>query len=87
MFVILVYDVNSKRVRKVARAAEKYLFRVQESVFEGHLTTRRLKQLKGELQGLINPQEDSVILYVQDAPWSLNKIELGRFCTYGTLFP
>ena len=86
MFVILVYDVDSKRVRKVAKAAEKYLFRVQESVFEGYLTVRRLKQLKSELQSLIDPQDDSVIVYVQDAPWSLSKIELGRFRTDSTLF-
>jgi CRISPR-associated protein Cas2 len=63
MFVILVYDVQSNRVGKMRKISKKYLTPVQESVFEGHLTESRLKSLKWEIQQLIDPETDSVILY------------------------
>lgn len=63
MFVILVYDVGQKRVGKVLKKCRQYLFWVQNSVLEGELTEMRLKQLKRELEGIIEREEDSVIMY------------------------
>ena len=77
MFVILVYDVSSKRVRRIIRTAEKYLFPIQESVFEGHLTQKRLSQLKNDIFQIINPKEDSVILYTSSTNCEFTKEQLG----------
>ena len=64
MFVIMVYDVNSRRVAKVLKASRRYLVWVQRSVFEGKITPGRLDSLKQELADIINPQEDSILFYV-----------------------
>lgn len=63
MFVILVYDMNVKRVAKALKICRKYLYWVQNSVFEGDISESNLVKLKIELKGLINPEEDSVIIY------------------------
>ena len=55
MFVILAYDVGTKRVGKALKICRKYLFRVQNSVFEGHLTPAKLERLKAELEGILEP--------------------------------
>ncbi|HHX10760.1 MAG TPA: CRISPR-associated endonuclease Cas2 [Firmicutes bacterium] len=63
MFVILVYDVEQKRVAKVLKKCREYLFWVQNSVFEGELTEMKLRQLKRELKAIIDEEYDSVIIY------------------------
>lgn len=63
MFVILVYDVNVKRVTKVLKKARKYLTWVQNSVFEGEISEAGLKKLRMELETTIDKKEDSVIIY------------------------
>ena len=62
MFVILVYDVDQKRVAKVLKKCREYLFWVQNSVFEGELTEMKLRQLKRELKAIIDDEYDSVII-------------------------
>lgn len=63
MFVIMVYDVNIKRVAKVLKTSRRYLSWVQNSVFEGDITPGRLKSLKDELGKIIGNDEDSLIFY------------------------
>ncbi|HHW07567.1 MAG TPA: CRISPR-associated endonuclease Cas2 [Clostridia bacterium] len=63
MFVILVYDVNQKRVAKVLKTARKYLTWVQNSVLEGEISEANLKKLKKELARVMNLSEDSAIIY------------------------
>ncbi len=63
MFVILVYDVNQKRVGKVLKTARKYLNWVQNSVLEGEISEANLKKLKKELGMIMNVEEDSAIIY------------------------
>lgn len=64
MFVIMVYDVNAKRVAKVLKVSRRYLSWVQNSVFEGEITPGRLKALKGELGKIINDGEDNILFYL-----------------------
>lgn len=64
MFVILVYDVNVKRVSKVLKTARKYLHWVQNSVLEGEISKANYQKLKTELRRIINIKEDSIIIYV-----------------------
>lgn len=63
MFVILVYDFSEKRVAKALKISRKYLHWVQNSVLEGDISEANLVKLKKELLSILNPQEDSVILY------------------------
>jgi len=66
MYVILFYDIankekdNSRRIRKTV---EKYLSRVQYSVFEGEIRASDLKKLKANLQKVIDKESDSIIIY------------------------
>ena len=79
MFVILVYNVQAKRVSKIRRIVKKYLSPVQESVFEGHLTESLINSLKYELQQIIEPDAASVILYRNGGFGPLTKEQLGHF--------
>ncbi|OYD06232.1 CRISPR-associated endonuclease Cas2 [Paludifilum halophilum] len=63
MFVILVYDVNQKRVGKVLKKCRQFLNWVQNSVFEGEISRSNYYRLKRELLALIHEEEDSVIFY------------------------
>lgn len=63
MFLILVYDFGEKRVGKALKICRKYLHWVQNSVFEGEISKANLVKLKKELENLMDPEEDSVILY------------------------
>jgi CRISPR-associated protein Cas2 len=64
MYLILVYDVNVKRVAKVLKTARKYLHWVQNSVLEGELTEAGFRKLKADLARVIDLREDSVLFYV-----------------------
>jgi len=63
MFIIMVYDINEKRVAKVLKLSRKYLYWVQNSVFEGEISEASFKKLKMELAYIIKDDEDSVIFY------------------------
>lgn len=63
MYIVLAYDVNSKRVSKVMKVVKKYLLPVQKSVYEGFITEGKLKSLKKELIDKIEPEKDGIIIY------------------------
>ncbi len=64
MYVILVYDVNEKRVGKICKYLKRYLPRVQNSVFEGDLSDSKLAAMKKGLGKFIDTEEDCVLLWV-----------------------
>ena len=64
MFILMVYDVEVKRIVKVLRIGRKYLDHIQNSVLEGELSPAQYKKLKHEVGGAINPERDSVRFYV-----------------------
>lgn len=64
MYVIMVYDVNEKRVNKVLKIGRKYLNWIQNSVLEGEITIAKFEKLKMELLNIINKDEDSIIFYI-----------------------
>lgn len=78
MFVILVYDVNQKRVAKTLKKCREYLYWVQNSVFEGETTELKLKQLIMELERIIDKDEDSVVIYRFDSTRYSKRQILGR---------
>lgn len=69
MYIILFYDIadrsqkekdNSRNIRKTV---EKYLTRVQFSVFEGEMRPSDLKKLKAHLAKVADKQLDSIVIY------------------------
>lgn len=77
MKIILVYDINEKRVAKVLKTCRKYLHWVQNSVFEGDISEAKLEKLKLELRKIINEKEDSVIIYTFRTAWYTKRETMG----------
>jgi CRISPR-associated protein Cas2 len=63
MYIILVYDINQKRVGKMLKLCRKYLNWVQNSVFEGEITEVKLKELKYLAGEIMEEDEDSIIIF------------------------
>lgn len=80
MFVIVVYDVGSKRVSKIMKTCRKYLSHKQKSVFEGMITEAQLKKLKWELESKLEKTEDAVCIYKIQSLKYTSKEEIGKSC-------
>lgn len=75
MYYIIVYDVNVQRVTKMLKLMREYVNHVQNSVFEGELTNAQVEELKYRVNELMNPEEDSVIIYkVGSKRWSEREV-------------
>ena len=77
MYVILVYDVEQKRVAKALKTCRGYLHWVQNSVFEGEITEGKLKELLKRLKIVINKKKDSILLYKFDQEKVVEKEIIG----------
>lgn len=84
MYVILFYDIqnrdlkekdNSRRVRKIA---EKYLPRVQYSVYEGEIRASDFKMLNARLQEECHEEHDSIVIYCFDSMSYSRRIVIGQ---------
>jgi len=63
MYVILVYDINQKKVGKMLKLCRQYLNWIQNSVFEGEITEVQLKELVSRAKTYMTSQEDSIIIF------------------------
>ena len=63
MNYIVVYDIGQKRVAKVHKLLKKYLFWIQNSVFEGELAKSQFEKMKIELRKIIKKDIDSIIIF------------------------
>ncbi|AMW33132.2 CRISPR-associated endonuclease Cas2 [Fervidobacterium islandicum] len=63
LFVIITYDIGEKRITKVRKIIRKYLFWVQNSVFEGEITEGKLQKCINEIKKVIIEEEDSIFVY------------------------
>ncbi|HOB27917.1 MAG TPA: CRISPR-associated endonuclease Cas2 [Bacteroidales bacterium] len=77
MYVILVYDVNEKRVAKMLKLCRKYLNWIQNSVFEGEITEVKLKELIILAEEIMNKEEDSLIIFSSRTEKFLDKQIIG----------
>lgn len=77
MYVVLAYDVGTKRVSKVMKTCRKYMVHVQKSVFEGNVTEAKLEKLKKDLQKILHTDEDSVCIYRASNLAYLKKEQIG----------
>ena len=85
MFTILTYDVGKKRVSRVMKTCRRYLFHVQNSVFEGTITEARLNQLKRELEKIIEKEVDSVCIYEFESTKYSRKEQIGAVSSYNNI--
>jgi len=76
MYVILVYDVDQKRVSRINKLLKKYLLWVQNSVFEGELNESLFDSMKGEIKRKIK-ESDSVLIYTFRSKSYTDKVIIG----------
>lgn len=75
MYIILVYDIEVKRVGKVCKYLRQHLNWIQNSVFEGQLTKAQFTRVKSGLAEITDPEKDSVIIYqLRDAKWMTKEV-------------
>ena len=77
MYVIIVYDVEEKRVAKVCKFLRQYLSWVQNSVFEGELTDGKFQEVQIGLKKRIKPDKDSILFYKLRAEYDIDKEVMG----------
>jgi len=78
MYVILVYDVNEKRVAKMLKLCRRYLNWIQNSVFEGDITEVKLKELIISAEKIMRLEEDSLIIFSSRTEKFLDKQIIGK---------
>lgn len=75
MMMLVSYDVSTvdkmgqARLRKVAKACLDYGQRVQNSVFECDIDPAQWVALKTRLEGIVNPEYDSLRYYHLGSNW------------------
>lgn len=78
MYVILVYDVESKHCGKMLKLCRQYLHWIQNSVFEGEISEVNLKSLIEEAKDIINLKTDSLIIFKNRTKSWLDKQIIGK---------
>lgn len=78
MYVILVYDIDEKRVGKMLKLCRRYLNWIQNSVFEGELTDVKLKELIIEAKKIMIQEKDSIIVFKSRQEKWLEKMIVGQ---------
>jgi CRISPR-associated protein Cas2 len=75
MMVLVTYDVSTsdgngaRRLRHVAKACRDFGQRVQYSVFEIEVDPAQWTMLKARLEGIIEPDRDSLRYYYLGSNW------------------
>jgi len=75
MYVIVVYDVDERRVKYYHKLLRRYLNWRQRSVFEGYITKDKLRELKEKLMSLLK-DNDYVIIFETKSKENLKIDEL-----------
>lgn len=78
MYIILVYDIGEKRVGKMLKLCRKYLNWIQNSVFEGEISEVKLLELKSRAAGIMEKEEDSLIIFSSRQERWLEKEIIGK---------
>ena len=84
MYAILFYDISSSdekeknNAARVRKAVEKFLPRVQFSVFDGEIRASDLKKLMAILQKECSNRLDSVVIYTFNSLNYSQRLVIGR---------
>lgn len=63
MYVIAVYDVNSKKNNKILKLLREYLYHTQNSVFEGNISEGLYLELKERINAFTFAGKEQIIFY------------------------
>lgn len=77
MYIILVYDIEQKRVGKMLKLCRRYLHWIQNSVFEGEISEAQLRALKQEARDLMQGSDSLILFKTRQEKW-LEKEVLGE---------
>ncbi|MBC7073973.1 CRISPR-associated endonuclease Cas2 [Candidatus Parcubacteria bacterium] len=77
MYIVIVYDVEQKRVNKICQFLRQYLNWVQNSVFEGEISEGQFWKIKARINKLIDKNKDSVLIYKTRSQKWLEKEVIG----------
>ncbi|NJO04011.1 MAG: CRISPR-associated endonuclease Cas2 [Bacteroidia bacterium] len=70
MYVILVYDIDQRRVSKMLKLCRRYLNWIQNSVFEGEISAVKLQELVKQAEKFMDKKTDSLIIFKsRDEKW------------------
>ncbi|WP_245601398.1 CRISPR-associated endonuclease Cas2 [Mesoaciditoga lauensis] len=61
--MIMVYDIEEKRVSKILKIGREYLNWIQNSVFEGEITASKFNKMKAKIKDKIIEEKDSVLFF------------------------
>lgn len=78
MYIILVYDIEQKRVGKMLKLCRQYLNWIQNSVFEGELSEVKLKELLHLAKSIMKEEVDSIIVFKSRQEKWLEKQVIGK---------
>lgn len=78
MYIILVYDIEEKRVAKMLKLCRQYLNWIQNSVFEGEITEVKLKELLYRAKNIMEVEKDSIIVFSSRQEKWLDKQVIGK---------
>ncbi len=78
MYVIIVYDIEVPRINKIRKILRKYLFWVQNSVFEGALSDSSYKAMISEVKKELKKDYDSLVIYKCKSQKALKRSVIGR---------
>jgi CRISPR-associated protein Cas2 len=78
MYVVLVYDIEEKRVGKMLKLCRRYLNWIQNSVFEGEISDVKLKELIQEAKSIMKEEKDSIIVFKSRQEKWLEKQVVGK---------
>lgn len=67
--MILVYDVDQKRVGKMLKLCRRYLHWIQNSVFEGEISEFKLKELVSLAAKMMKERDSLIIFKSRDNRW------------------
>lgn len=69
MYVVLVYDVDKKRVGKMLKLCRRYLHWIQNSVFEGDITAVKLKELVHSAKAIMEDEDSLIVFKSRENRW------------------
>ena len=78
MYVLVVYDVEVRRVGRIHKFLKRHLNWVQNSVLEGELTEAQIEEVQTGLGRLMDKDTDSVLIYTAREERWLEKQVIGR---------
>lgn len=78
MYIILVYDMDVKRVGKMLKLCRQYLNWIQNSVFEGSISEVKLKEFLIKARLIMDEETDSLIIFKSRQEHWLKKEVIGK---------